>query len=128
MVDVTPKLVLQIMNDCTRRSDGPRHLAAAKSVQRFRFEMLAQGEDRLLRQERVAVVLKRMMDLAKLVFLFGAYEQFRWRNTREFVEERLSILQFGKPEFACGQVCVGKTKYAAVSANRAKIIRAFRFE
>ena len=57
--------------------------------------MLAQGENRLLRQERVAVVLKRMIHLAKLIFLFGADEQLRWRNTREFVEKGLSILQFG---------------------------------
>src|SRR4029450_1851150 len=116
------------MNDCARGGDRSRHLAAAKSIQRFRLEMFAQGEDRLLRQERVAVVLKRMIDLAKLIFLFGADEQFRWRNTREFVEEGLSILQFGKPELPCGQVCVSKTKYAAVSVNRAQIIGAFRLE
>src|SRR5436190_2412619 len=90
--------------------------------------MLAQREDRLLRQERVAVVLKRMIDLVKLIFLFGADEQLRWRNTRKLVEEGLSISQFGKPELARGQVCVSKTKYAAVSVNRAQIIGAFRFE
>src|SRR5436309_5465277 len=116
------------MNDCACGGDRPRHLAAAKSIYRFHFEMLAQGEDRLLRQERVAVVLKRMIDLAKLIFLFGADEQFRWRNTRKFVEEVLSISQFGNPELAGGQVCVSKTKYAAVSVNCAKIIGAFRFE
>src|SRR4029077_13932710 len=69
-----------------------------------------------------------MVDLAKLIFLFGADEQFRWRNTGEFVEQGLSILQFGKPEFACGQVCVSKTKFAGVSVNCAEIISAFRFE
>src|SRR5581483_7663000 len=128
MVDVTPELVLQIMNDCTGGGDRLGHLAATKSVQRFRFEMLAQGEDRLLRQERVAVVLKRMIGLAKLIFLFGTDEQFRWRHTREFGKERLSILQLGKPELTCGQVSVSKSKYAALSVNRPQIIGAFRFE
>src|SRR4030095_10451166 len=128
MTDVAPKLVLQIMNDCARGSHGLRHFSAAKAIQRFRFEMFTQGEDRLLSQERVAVVLERVIDLTKVIFLFGADEHFRRRNTREFVKQRLSILRLGEPELAGSEVRVSKTKYAAVNVNRAQIIRAFRFE
>src|SRR4029077_14623547 len=123
MIDVTPKLVLQIMNDCARGSDRLRHFSAAESIQRFRFEMLTQGEDRLLRQKRVAVVLERVIDVTELIFLFGTDEQFRRRNAREFVKERLPIWQLGEPELAGGEVRVSKTKYAAVGVNRAEIIR-----
>ena len=86
MIDVPPKLVLQIMNDCARSGDCLRHFAAAETIQRFRFKMLAQGEARLFRQERVAVVLERVIDLTDLIFLFGADEKFRRRNPREFVK------------------------------------------
>ena len=68
MIDVTPKLVLQIMNDCARGGDCLRHFSAAEAIQRFRFKMLTQGEARLLRQERVAVVLERVIDVTKLIF------------------------------------------------------------
>src|ERR1700741_4186046 len=109
MIDVTPKLVLQIMNHRARGSDRLGHFSAAESVQRFRFEMLAQSEDRLLGQERVAVILERVIDLTKLISLFRANDQFRRRNAREFVKERLPILRLGEPELAGGEVRVSKT-------------------
>src|SRR5204862_247466 len=110
------------------RARFPTPGSAAEAIQRFRFEMFALGEDRLLGQERVAVILERVIDLTNAIFLFGADEKFRRRNTREFVKERLSILQLGEPELAGGEVRISKTKYAAVGVNRAQIIRAFCLE
>src|SRR5262249_8600163 len=69
-----------------------------------------------------------MIDLCKLIFLFGTNEEFRWRNTREFVKERLSILNLSEAELAGGQIRVRKTKYAAIDIDCAQIVRAFRFE
>src|ERR1019366_5475821 len=47
MIDLPPKLMLQVMNDGAGRTDRCRHLCATKSIERFGFEMLAQGERRL---------------------------------------------------------------------------------
>src|SRR5262249_61535817 len=82
MLSLPPKLFLKIMNDPPRRSNRLQHLSAAESIQRFRFEMLAQRKDRLLWQECVAVIFDRMIDLAKVVLLFGTNEEFRRRHTR----------------------------------------------
>jgi hypothetical protein len=49
VIDFTPKLMFQIMNDCSGGGDGLGHLCAAETVERFNFEMLAQSENRLLR-------------------------------------------------------------------------------
>ena len=58
--------------------------------------MFAQGEDRLFGQERVAVVARaRDRDFAELLLLFLADQQLRRRNARQFVKERLPILQLG---------------------------------
>ena len=95
MIDFAPQLMLQIMHDRARRSDCLRHLRATKAVERFDLEMFAQGEDCLFWQKRVAVVFERVIDFADLRFLFRADQQFGGRNTRDFVEQRLSILRLG---------------------------------
>ena len=76
MIDFAPKLVPQVMNDRPRGSDGLWHLGAAESVERFDFEMLAQGEHRLFRQKRVAVVAKHASDLVEIMLLLIADEEF----------------------------------------------------
>ena len=78
MIDFAAKLVLQVMNNCACGGDRLRHLRAAKTVQRFYLEMFAQGEARVFRQERIAVVLDRVIDLAQRLFLLGADQQLRW--------------------------------------------------
>src|SRR5437016_3620036 len=93
MIDISAKLMLEIMDDRAGGGDRLRHLCAAESVQRFNFEMFAQGEGRLFRQKGITVVTERCGNLGELLLLLIANEKFRWRDTGQFVEERLSIFQ-----------------------------------
>ena len=116
------------MHDRAGRSDRRGHVRAAEAVERFDLEMFAQGEGRLFRQKRVAVVFERVIDFAGLRFLFRADQQFRRRNARQFVEERLSILHLGQSKLPGGEIGVGETKRIAIGIDRAEIIRALRVE
>ena len=66
MIDFAAQLVFQIMHDCACRRNGGRHLLAAKSVERLNLEMLAQCEDCLFQQKRIAVVFQRVIEFADL--------------------------------------------------------------
>ena len=90
--------------------------------------MFAQGKDRLFGQKRVAVVFERAIDCADVRFLFGADQQFRRRNARQFVEQRFLILRLSESKFARAEIGVGKTEHAVIDIDRAEIIRAFRVE
>src|SRR6202011_194318 len=70
MIDLPPELMFQIMDDRASRADRGRHLRAAETVERFGFEMLAQCERGLFRQERITVVAKCVFELAQLLLLF----------------------------------------------------------
>ena len=72
MIDLPPKLMLQVMNDRASSRHCLRHLRAAESIQRFDLEMFAQRKDCLFRQKRVAVILKCVIEFADLLFLFRA--------------------------------------------------------
>ena len=72
MIDFAPELVFEVVNDCTGCGYCLGHLRAAKSVERFDFEMFAQREDCLFWQKRVAVILKCLIDLTDLFLLFRA--------------------------------------------------------
>ena len=78
-------MMLQIMNDRARRSDRRRHVRAAKPIKGFRFEMLAQGERRLFRKERVAVVPESVLDPREAFALFLADQNFRRPDPRQFI-------------------------------------------
>ena len=64
MIDLSPKLMLQVMNDCARGRDCLRHVRATKTVQLFNLKMLAQREARVLGQKGIAVILDRVIDFA----------------------------------------------------------------
>ena len=76
VIDFAPKLMFQIMNNCSSGGDRLEHLRAAKSVERFDLEMLAQSENRLFRQKRVTIVAKRASDLVEVMLLLIADEEF----------------------------------------------------
>ena len=76
MIDVSPKLVLQIMNDRASCCDRLRHFSTAETVKRFDFEMFAQRKRCLFRQEGVRVVAECAVDLGELLLLFVADEEF----------------------------------------------------
>src|SRR5882724_3056209 len=128
MVDLSPKLMFQVMNNCPCSCYRLQHLRAAKSIQRFGFEMLAQREDRLFWQKGVAVIAKRTRDFRKLLLLIITNEKFRRANTRDFVEQRLPILQLGYPELACAEIGIRKTEDTSSGIDRAQIICALGFE
>src|SRR5712692_1325566 len=75
MIDVSPKLVLQIMNDCASCCDRLGYLPTAETVERFDFEMFAQRKGCLFRKEGVRVVAECAIDLGELVLLFVADEE-----------------------------------------------------
>src|SRR5436305_817611 len=82
MINLAPKLMFQIMNDRARSRYSLQHLRAAKSIQRFDFEVLAQSKDCLFWQKRVAVVAKRILNFLKLLLLLVADEKSRRRKSR----------------------------------------------
>src|SRR5437773_11188702 len=128
MINLAPKLMFQIMNDRARSRYSLQHLRAAKSIQRFDFEVLAQSKDCLFWQKRVAVVAKRILNFLKLLLLLIADEKFRRRNTRYFVEQRLPVLQLSDPEFTGAEIGVRKTEDTSVGIDGAEIICTFGFE
>ena len=83
VIDFSTQVMLEIMNDRARRADRRRHFCATKTIKRFRFEMLAQGERRLFRKEGVTVVRKHTLDRRKTLFL--AYQNFRRPNPCQFI-------------------------------------------
>ena len=123
VVHLPPQLLLQVMDDRAGRTDRRRHFGATKTVQRFDPEMFAQGKAGVIGQEREVVVSQRPRDLAELVHLPFAHQNFRWRNPREIVEEPAAVFRFGQAEFARAQFRVGKTEFAFMKINRAQIIR-----
>jgi hypothetical protein len=74
------------MNDRARRPNRRRHVAAAKTIERFHPEMLAQSETRVVREESEVVIRESAFDLSELRVLPLAHQDFRWRNPREIVE------------------------------------------
>ena len=56
VIDLSPQLVLEVMNDRARRRDCRSQIAAAKAIEGFHFEMLAKGEARIFGQESVMIV------------------------------------------------------------------------
>src|SRR5438270_4317079 len=123
VVHLPPQLLLQVMDDRSGRTDRRRHFGATKTVQRFDPEMFAQGKAGVIGQEREVVVSQRARDLAEVVHLPFAHQNFRWRNPREIVEEPAAVFRFGQAEFARAQFRVGKTEFAFMKINRAQIIR-----
>src|SRR5436305_6438930 len=97
MINLAPKLMFQIMNDRARSRYSLQHLRAAKSIQRFDFEVLAQSKDCLFWQKHESIVAKRIVNFLKLLLLLVADEKFRRRNTRYFVEQRMPVLHLGDP-------------------------------
>src|SRR5438094_9136763 len=128
MINLAPKLMFQIMNDRARSRYRLQHLRAAKSIQRFDFEVLAQSKDCLFWQKRVAVVAKRILNFLKLLLLLVADEKFRRRNTRYFVEQRLPVLQLSDPEFTGDEIGVRKAEYTRVGVDFAEVICTFGFD
>ena len=88
------------MNDSARSADRLRHFCAAKSVERFNLKVFAQREESLFRQESVTVVTDRTANLRKLLFLLIADQNLRRSNARQFIEQRLSILQLRQSKLA----------------------------
>ena len=80
MIDFSPKLVLQVMDDRAGRRNRRRHFAATKAIKRLGFEVFAQGKDRLLWQKGVAVVWQPLSKVLQLLRLVVANQQFRGRN------------------------------------------------
>src|SRR6266566_5438577 len=116
------------MDDRPSRSDRRGHLPATEAVERFDLEMFAQGEDCLFRQKRIAVVFERVIDFASLRFLFRADQQFGWRNTRDFIAQRLLVLRLGESELTRAEIGVCEAERSGIDINSAEIIRAFRIE
>ena len=83
VIDFSTQVMLEIMNDRARRADRRRHFCATKTIKRFRFEMLAQGERRLFRKEGVTVVRKHTLNRRKTLFL--AHQNFRRPNPCQFI-------------------------------------------
>src|SRR4029453_6257237 len=98
------------MDDCACGGDRLGHMRAAKSVERFDLEMLAQSENRLLRQKRITVVPKHTDNAFELPLLLVTDEKFWRRDACQLVEEGLSILQLRKSELARAEIGVGKAK------------------
>ena len=86
MIDFSPKLVLQVMDDRAGRRNRRRHFAATKAIKRLGFEVFAEGEDRLLRQKGVAVVLQALSQVLQLVRLGVANQQFRGRDPGQLIQ------------------------------------------
>src|SRR4029453_2020487 len=116
------------MDDCSSGGDCLGHLRAAETVKRFNFEMLAQRENRLLRQKRITVVPKHPGNVGELLLLLIADQNFRGADSRQVIEQRLSILRLRQPELARAQVRVCEAKHATIDVNGAEIIRALGFE
>ena len=87
MIDLATQLMFEVMDDRARGRNRCRHLGATETIERFHFEMLAEGEARVLGQKCVAVVLERVIDFAELLFLLSTDQQLRRRNACEFVQE-----------------------------------------
>ena len=86
MIDLSPHLMLEVMNDRAGRADRRRHLRATETIERFDFKMFAQSETRVLGEKRVIVVGHCAFDLRKLLLLPIADQQLRRRNPRELIE------------------------------------------
>src|SRR2546426_3725087 len=124
MIDLPPQLMLQIMNDRARRPDRLRHFRTAEAIEGLDFEMLAEGETRMLRQKNIIVVGERAFDLRKLFLLPVADQQFRRRNARQLIEQCAAVFQLCESKFTGAQVRIGESENAVVKKDRTEIIRA----
>ena len=69
MIDFSPQLMFEVMNDRACSRDRLWQVGAAKTIEGLDFEMLAKSETRVLWQESVMVVGQGAIKLTKLVFL-----------------------------------------------------------
>src|SRR3954469_6184997 len=117
MINLTPELVLEIMNDAAGGADGGRHSRTAKTIERLGFEMLAENEGSLIREKSVTVVGGRVGKGSELRSLLFAHQKFSRANPRHRVQKRLLIARFHQAKFARGQISVGETVGAIVCVN-----------
>ena len=128
MIDFAPELVFQIMDDRAGRGGGGSHFAAAETVQRLGLEMLAQREERLLRQKSVAVVSDAMIKIAERFGLSVADQNFRWTYPGQFVQQRLPVRPLAQPKFTRGQIGISKSVGSLVQISRPEIIGPLCFQ
>ena len=128
VIDLSPQLMLEVMDHGARRRDRLAHLAATESVERFDAKMLAERERRLVGKEGVAVMRQRAFQLGEKLLLGIAHQQFRRRNAGQFVEQRRVGGHFGQPKFTRAQVGIGEAKPPLARMDRAEVIGALRFE
>ena len=95
-------MMFEIMNDGARCSNCRRHFRAAKTIERFGFEMFAQRERPLFRQKGVAVVAEGMFDRREIFALFLAHQNFGWRDPGHFIRQRPFLFQLHQTKFAGG--------------------------
>src|SRR5690349_11382210 len=60
--------------------------------------------------------------------LLVADEQFRRRDARELIEQRVGIAQLDNSKFPGSEIGVGKAKQLVIEEDGAEVIRSLRFE
>src|SRR5688572_6909816 len=84
--------------------DGGGHVGAAETVEGLHFEMLAEGEVSLVREEGVAIARLDAGDVGVSGDVFLGGDHLSGLDAGDFVRERVVIAELGETEVAGGEV------------------------
>src|SRR3954470_5335396 len=108
MVDLPAQLMFEVVDDRPCGTDCLGEIRATETVERFYFEVLAEDEPGVFRQESVVIVGEGMLHLGQLIALLITDENFRRGDSRELIKKSAQVRSLYYPELTRAQIGISK--------------------